>query len=163
HPVLVLRDRSLDDLAAVAGVLHTERPFDVGGPVPGELLVERPRVLEHLAPERHQVSLDSVARPHARRRLELAEVGPDDPVRAAPRDGWVGEGSLERRDDVAGGLDRTVEGEDEPAARTPETGVARGRPPGPLAEADDLHVLAPAVGRFAGHVRDHELQAMPTD
>ena len=110
------------DGAAEAGVLDAERPLDVGGAVPPELLVEPADVGEHLAPERHQVALDRVARARLGRLVELAQVGRDDAERTDTRrrpgpSSAVSSGPS----DVAGRLDRTVQ-RDARSARANDAG-----------------------------------------
>ena len=78
-------------VAPEPGVLDAERPLDVGGPVPPELLVEETRLGEHLATEGHQVALDRVARARAGRLLELPQVRGHDAERAADAELRIGE------------------------------------------------------------------------
>src|SRR5204862_4564512 len=130
HAVLVLVHGERDHLAPIARVLDAERPLDVGGAVPLELLVEEPGLREHLATEGHQVTLDRIARAGAGRLVELAQVGGDDAERAADTDRPIRERLLERPEHVPRRFDRTVHRQHDAAARTPEAGVACDRPPG---------------------------------
>ena len=86
--VLVYGER--DHLAPIARVFDPERPLDVRGAIPLELLIEEARLREHLATERHQVALDRIAGTGAGRLVELPQVRRDDAERTAHPDRRIG-------------------------------------------------------------------------
>src|SRR3954453_1669272 len=140
--MLVLGDRHRHDEAAEARVLHLERPVDVGRPVPTELLVEPADVGEHLPTERHEIALDGVARAIVGRLLELAKIVRHDAEGTDDTRRWIFERRLDRREDVARCLDRTVDGYHDRSERPREPRVTRRAPAGVVTEPDDLTLVA---------------------
>src|SRR5439155_23766639 len=104
-------------------------------------------------------TLDRVARTGAGRLVELAQVRGDDPERAADAHRPIREGLLRGAEHIPDRFDRPVHRQYDAAARTPETGVARGRPPGPRLQSEHLDVFAPSTGVRARHVGHDVLDA----